>query len=168
MKKAEIEIYKDIIGYEGMYQISNLGNVKSLPRKGSPKEKILIPKLINSGYLKVSLCKNKNVKNRTIHQLVAVAFLGHVPCGRILVVNHINFNKLDNRAVNLEVITFRENTNQKHIKSSSQYVGVYWKKDRIKWRASIYTNGKQKHLGYFNKEEEAHLAYEKELKIIEE
>ena len=55
-----------------------------------------------------------------------------------LVVNHINNNKLDNRLENIEIVTSRENSNLKHIKSSSKYVGVSWcKKRNGKWHSSI-------------------------------
>jgi hypothetical protein len=92
-----MEEFKDIIRYEGLYQVSNLGRVKSLRRN-----KILSPSK-ECGYLKTTLRKDGKQRKLAIHQLVAMAFLGHEPCGHELVVNHINKNKLDNRVENLKI-----------------------------------------------------------------
>lgn len=154
------EIWKDIKGYEGIYQVSNQGNIKRTGRR------FLKPNSINGGYLKVNLSKNNVVKTFKVHQLVAIHFLNHTPCGMNLVVNHINLNKHDNNCKNLEITTSRENSNLKHIKSSSKYVGVSWHKRDKLWCAQIRINGKGKHLGGFINEIEAHYAYQNELKII--
>ncbi len=165
--KIQKEIYKDIPGYEGYYQVSDLGNVKSLERRVYSggvgrvrRERILKPALVPVGYLKVVLQLNRIRKNKTIHQLVCMAFLGHKPNGYKLVVNHKNFIRTDNCLENLEIITQRENTDQKHLKSTSKYTGVYWNKGSKKWRSVIEINRKKKHLGYFTNEKEAHLAYQ--------
>ena len=118
------------------------------------------------GYLVVSLSKNNSTKQRTVHQLVAECFYNHIPNGNKLVVNHINFIKTDNRLENLEIITNRENSNQKHIKSTSEYTGVCWHKQHRKWVAQIVINSKVKHLGYFLDEIEASKVYQKELKNL--
>ena len=146
-----------------MYQISNLGTVKSLKCN---KEKILKATIEGHGYFQVTLYKNGIYKTMKVHQLVAIAFFNHKPNRYELVVNHINFNKLDNRVENLELVTARQNSNKKHLKSSSKYVGVCWRALNKKWKAEIYINGKSKHLGLFNNEYDAHLAYQKELKTI--
>lgn len=158
-----MEIYKDIIGYDGVYQISNLGNVKS--NKWN-KSKVLKNNKNNFGYCFVILRKNNKSKTLYIHQLVAIHFLNHKPCGHNLVINHINFNKEDNRVENLEIVTQRKNTNKKHIKSSSKYVGVDYRAKKKKWRANIFKNNKLVYLGTFNCEFKAHLAYQKALKSI--
>ena len=157
------EIFKDIPNYEGSYQVSNLGNVKSL-KYG--KERILKPASNGDGYLQVVLRKDGKSKTRTVHQLVAEGFLDHKPCGYKLIVNHINFIRHDNRAENLEIDTTRNNTNLKHLKSSSEYVGVSWDKDADKWMSRILINGKRKYLGRFTCEIEASKAYEKALNEI--
>jgi len=152
-----MEIFKDIIEYNGMYQVSNQGRVKSL---WFGKEKILKQSLNVQGYCVVCLHKNGEQTKTTIHQLVAIAFLGHIRCGYKLVVNHIDFNKANNFVDNLEIVTARENSNRKHIKSSSQYVGVSWYKRGKKWRSDIRIQGQSKYLGMFSDELEASNAYQ--------
>ena len=95
-----------------------------------------------------------------------MSFLGHEPNGHALVVNHIDFDKTNNHVSNLEIVTNRENTNQKHLKSSSKYIGVGWDKSRQKWVSRIRINGKLKQLGRFNTEIEAHITYQNKLKTL--
>lgn len=100
------EIWKDIVDYEGLYQVSNLGRVKSIKFS---KEKILKPVPTHNGYYIVGLSKNGNKKRFRVHRLVAQAFIGKISKGYC--VNHINEVKTDNRLENLEIITFKENVN---------------------------------------------------------
>lgn len=131
-----MEKWKDIVNYEGIYEVSNLGNIKSLSRtilrNGKypylSKERILNKAIDANGYNVVSLYKNGKQKTCKVHQLVAQSFLNHFSLGYEVVVNHINFIKTDNKVENLEIVTARENSNLKHIKSSSKYVGVSWDK----------------------------------------
>lgn len=170
----EEEIFRDVVGYKESYQISNKGNIKSLDRivglaKGGNKivhGRILLPGIKSNGYLRVSLCEDRKIKHFCIHQLVAQAFLGHKINRHEMVINHIDFNKKNNNVGNLEVVTSRENSNLKHIKSSSKYVGVCWRKDSRKWRAYISVKKKMIHLGSFKDEYDAHLAREAKLKEI--
>ena len=157
------EQWIDIAGYENLYQISNFGNVKSF-KYG--KIKLLKGAINNYGYKQVNLTKGKTVKSFKIHQLVAIHFLGHKPNGYESIVNHIDFDRLNNTVTNLEVITARENTNKKHLKTSSSSTGVSWHKEKNKWISQIYCNGKLKFLGYFKTEIEASNAYQNELLTI--
>ena len=111
-----IEIWKDIKNFEQIYQVSNLGRVKSLARyvnsKGGSqrlvKECILVPVLTSNGYLKVSL-NNATRKTFNIHRLVAEAFIPN-PDNKPQV-NHIDENKTDNTVTNLNWMTSKENIN---------------------------------------------------------
>ena len=158
-----MEEFKDVIGYEGLYQISNLGNVKSLKCN---KEKILKLCITDDGYNKVNLYNNKLPKTFRVHQLVAMAFLGHTPDGMELVVDHINDNKLDNRVENLQIVTQRENAFKTQGNYSSKYKGVNFDKELNKFRAQIYIDGKLRHLGFYKCELQAALAYQNKLKEI--
>lgn len=106
------EIWKDICGYEGLYQVSNLGRIKSFrasAKFGKPKELILKPSLINSGYGVVTLYKNGGKEKFQIHRLVASEFLENpqnLPC-----VNHKDENKINNCVTNLEWCTYLYNNN---------------------------------------------------------
>ena len=165
------EIWKAVKGYEGLYEVSNLGRVKSLDRivkksdgrKLTVNERILKPMINITGYFYNKLSNRGVIKTKRIHQLVAESFLNHIPCGLKLVVNHINFDRTDNRVENLEIVTARENSNLKHLTSTSQYTGVSWNKANKKWIAIIFVNGKNKYLGLFTDEYKAHLAYESAL-----
>jgi hypothetical protein len=155
-----MEEWREIKGYESIYQVSNLGRVKSL-KYG--KERIMKSSIEGNGYLQLILCKDRKVSARKIHRLVAESFLNHNPCAHKLVVNHKDFNRTNNNLSNLEIISQRENSNKKHLKSSSRFTGVYWHKYSNKWRSSIMINKKQEHLGYFKSEFRAHLAYQSRL-----
>ena len=101
------EIWKDIKGYEGLYQVSNLGRVKSLKYHRGSREQILKPKITKDGYYETALCHNKKYKYIRTHRLVAMAFCKN-PYNK-LEVNHKDGNKLNNYADNLEWVTSSEN-----------------------------------------------------------
>lgn len=150
------EIWKDIVGYEGHYKVSNLGRVKSLKFND---ERILSLSKNPNGYYKVNLCKNNNFKTRLIHHLVAESFLNHKTKGHKLVIDHINNNKSDNRLGNLQLISSRDNSN-KDKKGTSKYRGVRWHKRDKRWATSVVFNGVNYHLGNFKTELRASIAYE--------
>ena len=93
------EVWKDVVGYEGLYQVSDLGRVKS-------RNKIMTPVKHKHGYLKIQLRKEGVSKNFFIHRLVMIAFKGF----SYLVTDHLNRNKEDNRLSNLEYVSSRENS----------------------------------------------------------
>ena len=106
------EIWKDIIGYENLYQVSNLGNVKSLCFGARNKRKSNITRLLktnsnNFGYLKVELYKDGKSKIKYVHRLVAEAFIPNPD--QKPQVNHIDGNKANNTLSNLEWVTSSEN-----------------------------------------------------------
>ena len=94
------EVWKDVVGYEGLYQVSNLGNVRSVNwgKRGYSKNLYLKPH--NKGYLQVELFKDKKRKMFMVHRLVAQAFVENA--NNFPLVNHKDENKANNNANNLE------------------------------------------------------------------
>lgn len=163
-----MENWKDIKGYEGFYQVSDLGRVKSLRRwienKGNGGyflDSKLLKISLSKGYPSVYLNKEGIGKRFRVHQLVAVAFLNHKPCGYELVVDHIDNDRLNNKIENLQIITNRDNCSKDRKGYSSKYVGVYYNKEGINhWRSTISVGGSIISLGSFNTEERASIAYQ--------
>jgi hypothetical protein len=169
----EGEIWKDIDGYSGYYQISNFGRVKSLSRlvlngfrNRMTTIKIRKPKFDRGGYTEVCIkFNNKSIQFR-IHRLVALHFIDN-PKNKSEV-NHIDSNRLNNNATNLEWTSKRENQCHGNInrKKTSRYVGVFLIKQKKNnaWRSQIQINNKNIYLGTYKTEEEAYQArcdYEK-------
>lgn len=116
-----MEVWKDIAGYEGVYQVSNHGRVKSLDRLVKHarfglvkrKGKILKPFIDTYGYLEVRLCKDGGGVCCSVHRLVLSAFVPNPENKET--VNHINENKTDNRVENLEWATQYENMHHNNL-----------------------------------------------------
>ena len=101
------EIWKPIKGYEGLYEVSNLGRVKSLNRYHHRHENILKNKITKDGYYETTLVKNGKSKFIRSHRLVALTFIDN-PLNKTEV-NHKDGNKLNNFVGNLEWVTSSEN-----------------------------------------------------------
>lgn len=120
-----IEEWKDIQGYEGVYQVSDLGRIKSLPRNGTVKTERILKNFEASGYLQVALQYHGVVKWEKVHRLVAKAFIPNTDNKRE--VNHIDGNKKNNSVNNLEWVTTSENilhsyhVLKNHIRKVKQY-----------------------------------------------
>lgn len=154
----EVEKWKPVKGYEGMYEVSNLGNVRSL-YKGIVRK----PNLINSGYFTVRLAKGGKQKTHLIHRLVAEAFLEKPPgCDEV---NHKDYNKLNNRADNLEWITHQSNCDysamrrRENLKKRKPLSSSGERNIEItpygRYRPHVSIGGKNKYFGCYKTMEEA-------------
>ena len=132
------EIWKDIEGYEGLYQVSNFGNVKSVKRvvkranstNLSVKERLLKERPNHKGYKMVSLSKNGKGKFCTIHRLVAKAFIPNPQ--NLPQVNHKDEDKMNNHADNLEWCTNKYNINYNNGAAIKR--GVKTKREKYDWK----------------------------------
>ena len=150
-----IEVFKDVPNYEGIYQVSNLGNVKSLKWN----KEIIMKQGISSRYLAVNLRKENITKNVKVHVLVAMAFLDFKPNKQVLTIDHKNGVRTDNRLENLQIVKQRENIQNYH-KSKKGKIGADWHEQTKKWRSRIFINKNIVHLGLFEEEKDALKAYE--------
>ena len=133
-----MEIWKPVKDYEGLYEVSSLGRVKSLRRN-----KIMNVFLDRMNYIIVGLRKDSIKKTFKVHSLIAESFLNHVRNGTMdLVIDHINDNPSDNRVNNLQIITQRENSHKTQGRYTSKYKGVCWYNREKRWVSKIYINGK--------------------------
>ena len=119
------EVWKDIEGYEGKYQVSDSGRVKSLNYRSTGEEMVLKQRKCKDGYLQVRLCKEGKVKYYKVHRLVAQAFIPNPE--NFPVINHMDENPSNNCANNLEWCTQKYNCNygmrnEKIAKSQSKSV----------------------------------------------
>ena len=110
MKINNQEEWRPVVGYEGRYEVSNFGRVKSLDYNHTGKEGIMKPKSNDRGYLYISLCKNRKKKSYQVHQLIMRAFVGECPEGHQ--VDHIDWNPRNNRLENLRYIPAKENASR--------------------------------------------------------
>ena len=179
MSEKEVEIWKDIPEYEGYYQASNLGRIRSLDRtvltsNGHDRfyKGRIIEGNVQKGYRQTALSSDGIGRRYAFSQLVAMAFLGHEPNGHELVVDHKNGDKSDDRVDNLRIVTNRANTStcfrSDRDSLSSEHAGVYWNEWASKWRAQIQHDGVRTGLGYYDTEIEASNAYQEALSKIED
>ena len=173
------EVWKDIPGYEGYYQASNLGRVRSLDRTvtySNGRESFYKGKIIkggvNKGYKQTTLSSDGIGRNFKFSQLAAMTFLGHEPNGHELVIDHVNGDKSDDRVENLQIVTHRANSStcfrSDRDSFSSEYAGVNWEKKLSKWRARIYHDEVHTHLGRYDTELEASNAYQEALSKVKD
>ena len=113
----EEEVWKPIPDYEGLYEASSEGRIRSVNREVAGKAgsvrilkgKVLKPAMTRDDYLQVQLCKGGEVKKFYVHRLVWMAFNGEIPDG--YEVNHINEDKTNNKLENINLLTHKENIN---------------------------------------------------------
>ena len=166
MLNFDDELWLPVVGFESMYIVSNTGRVKSLRRN-----KMLAQNPSGtSAYMYVKLTVQRKLHNRSVHRLVAQAFVPNPNCKPM--VNHIDGNKLNNNACNLEWVTCSENhrhafaiglKTKDQVKtqlgrkwgSASKYHNVSYDQSRNKWKAAIKVDGKALAQRRFNTEREA-------------
>ena len=184
----ENEVWKDVVGYEGLYQVSNLGRIRKIRKKNLySKNKmcplisnIMTPRFVTGGYLSVRLTKDKKSKGKRVHRAVAEAFIQNP--GKKETVNHKDFDKTNNHVSNLEWMTNAENINhafkngrfksssirkrsiKKNMPLTSKYMGVHYDTKKDRFIAQITYNGVNNYLGTFKKEIDAAIAYKNKLK----
>ena len=163
----EGEVFLPVVGYEGLYIVSNLGRVYSLPRivpltdtKWMTKKGMFMKIYKNPhGYYSLKISKEGKTKLVRNHVLVAQAFIPN-PKG-LKAIDHIDGCKDNFKASNLRYCTYRQNvtfSNVTKTKSKNTYVGVSEMKNGT-FRARILINNKALHLGYFKTAEAASEAY---------
>ena len=138
------EIWKDIEGYEGLYQVSNLGRVKSFYKEG----RILKQCIDKDGYFCVGLFKNKKQNNKHVHRLVATAFVDGYFEGAV--VNHIDENKQNNLWTNLEWVTNQYNVQYSSHKWSGENHPMYGKQRTEESKRKQGESRRGKYLGENN------------------
>lgn len=104
-----MEEWRDILDYEGVYQVSSLGNIRRWRKKYKRHDLLKVQLDKKKGYYRINLCLNSKIKKFWVHSLVARVFLNHIPNGMASVIDHIDNNKLNNSVDNLQIISNREN-----------------------------------------------------------
>jgi hypothetical protein len=164
------EEWRPVVGFEGYYEVSNLGRVRSVTRVSRngngpcTKRGCLMKQSRNSaGYLAVQLSRDGVRVSKTVSSLIGAAFLGAAE-----EVDHRNRQRDDNRLENLRPATTRQNAANTgpRRRNKSGYKGVSPFKTRDCWRAVIFVDGKQKHLGYFDDPIDAARCYDAAAKAL--
>jgi hypothetical protein len=163
----ETEEFRPVVGFEGLYEVSNLGRVRSVSRMvrmSNGRNRFRVGKAlkpssgqnISKGYPCVGLYKDKKMHWIHAHRIVVSAFISSsIPDG--FYTDHINRNKEDNRVCNLRLVSSTANAlNRNEPKNNtSGRIGVYFVPQWRRWSSRIYIKGKQIHLGYFETFQEA-------------
>lgn len=169
METRESEIWKPIPGYEGLYEVSSWGNVKSLDKTiyhyaaknnlANVKGRVFTLKLSNN-YRYVDLYINGSYERFSVHVLVYIVFFNKITDGKLI--NHKDSDRLNNYYKNLEEVFPRENSTHYHRIKKTNLVGAHYDKSgkRLKrWRSSIVYDKVKIGLGSYFTEKEAHDAY---------
>lgn len=152
---AETEIWKHVLGYEGFYIISDLGNIKRVNNR-LKGDRFLIQRNSKYGYLVAHLSAHAKGKTYSVHRLVLEAFIGKSE----LPADHKNTKKHDNRLCNLEYVTILENNIRKvqHKGSKTGIIGITYRIKAKTFTVRTTEDGKRKHIGEYKTIEEAKTA----------
>lgn len=130
------ELWKPVVGYEGLYEVSNYGNIRSLDRivvysdgRTHKHNSCVLKQIKNKGYLYVGLNKNNKRSSERVHRLVAKSFIDN-PCNKPCI-DHINGNKEDNKVTNLQWVTYKENMNNPLTKEKMRIIRSNGLSDKI-------------------------------------
>jgi len=143
-------MWKDVVGFEGLYKVSDKGEVYGVKR-----DKVLKPKINKNGYKELGLYIKGKAHFKYIHRLVAEAFLENKD--NLREVNHIDSNKKNNSLENLEWCSSSQNSVHYHQTTGKR--GIYFNKASKKWMARIKIDNITTYIGLFKTEEEAYKAY---------
>jgi len=162
-----MEVWKDIEGYDGVYQISNYGRCRSRYTKNGTNyidknNWIFKNPIMNDGYGRYVLISNRKRKKVYVHHLVWKHF-SNIDKNE-LVIDHIDFDRMNNHIDNLQLLTRRENSSKSRIKKHSKLIGA--RKTKNKWYSSIRNKKENIYLGVFETELDAHNAYQEALEKI--
>jgi hypothetical protein len=144
------ERLKELLHYD-----TETGIFTNLTQRGKVKKGTVSGTKYSNGYIYIEIDR----KRYRAHRLAWFYVYGEFPTNQI---DHINEIKDDNRIVNLRLATNQENqhnVSSLQLNNTSGFAGVFWRKDRKKWKAIIYLNSRQKHLGHFDTAEEAYESY---------
>ena len=169
-----IEDIQPIKDFEDLYEISNYGYIISLAKTwiagngvNLVKPTTIMKTSLSKGYERTILCKNKQQKQVFVHQLVWDHFGDKLRDNKLFQIDHKDENKLNNRIDNLQLITQRQNIAKSYKnKSKSSFTGVTQDNRTKRWRSRMWVNGKNIHLGMFDKETDASNAYQNKLKEL--
>lgn len=154
------EVWKPVVGYEGYYEVSSAGEVRSVNDKRVRKisSRVLKSGLRRDGYRNVVLSKDGVTSTKLVHVLVAQAFLG----SSVLTVNHLDGDRGNNRVDNLEWLSIRDNIHVgRRCAQGSSFPGVAWDKKAQKWISRIQVEGTRIYLGLFESERGAAAAFQR-------
>jgi hypothetical protein len=154
------EIWRDVVGYEDFYLVSNFGRIRRYrSSKKNKQDKILFQTITHHGYRRTILQKMGHKKNFFVHRIVAESFIGKRPDK--MEVNHINSIRHDNRPENLEYVTRSMNECLIHVGRKRGVQKYNWG-----YQAKIWFNEKHICIGTYKTEAEAHNAYREKYKEL--